>query len=92
MAHETTKAEPAGFTEHTRKQASEHAHEQGWGLSEDERTQLPTEKPAFAGGKDYEYGARDFGDEAVDTSAVQPSPEAVHFLAPEPAEKQNNQE
>lgn len=59
--------EPQGFGEHTRKQSSENAHEQGWGLNEDERRRLPQEKQDYQGGRDYDYGARDFGDTPVDT-------------------------
>lgn len=70
--------EPLGFTSHTRSLAGEYAHEQGWGLEEDHRTLLPEEKQS--GGTDYDYGAQDFGDTATDTSAVQPSPEAIKFL------------
>ena len=69
----TKKEEPVGFTDHTRSLASEYAHEQGWGLNEAERTKLPKEKQNYDGGTDYDYGARDFGDTAVDTSAAQPS-------------------
>jgi hypothetical protein len=72
--------EPLGFTDHTRSLAGEYAHEQGWGLNEEERTKLPDEKQDFEGGIDYEYGARDFGDTAVDTSAVKPSPESMKFV------------
>jgi len=64
--------EPLGFSEHTRRSSSEHAHEQGWGLNEDERRKLPRNQAA-QGGTDYDYGARDFGDTAADTSAAQPS-------------------
>ena len=84
MADETTpKAllpEPSGFTSHTRSLAGEYAHEQGWGLNEEERTKLPDAKQDFEGGTDYEYGARDFGDTAVDTSAVTPSPASIAFV------------
>lgn len=72
--------EPLGFTDHTRSLSGEYAHEQGWGLNEAERTALPNEKQAFEGGTDYDYGARDFGDTAVDTSAVVPSAAAVEFI------------
>ncbi len=72
--------EPKGFGEHTRGLASEYAHEQGWGLNEEERTRQPEEKQPSDGGTDYDYGARDFGDTAVDTSAVTPSEEALESL------------
>jgi len=72
--------EPLGFTSHTRGLASEYAHEQGWGLEEEQRTRLDEEAQPPKGGTDYDYGAQDFGDIATDTSAVQPSPEAIKFL------------
>lgn len=72
MAGEETKtpspAEPRGFGEHTRGLAGEYAHEQGWGLDESERTKLPDAPQDTDGGSDYEYGARDFGDEPVNTA------------------------
>lgn len=66
-------SEPRGFSEHTRRESGENAHEQGWGLNEDERRKVPQQKQNYQGGTDYEYGARDFGDTAVDTSAGNPS-------------------
>lgn len=72
--------EPLGLTDGTRSLSGEYAHEQGWGLNEDQRTALPAEKQNFEGGTDYDYGARDFGDTATDTSAVQPSPESVRYI------------
>lgn len=65
--------EPRGFSEHTRRNSSENAHEQGWGLNEDERRHI-TAAQEHLGGTDYEYGARDFGDLPADTSTAQPSP------------------
>lgn len=65
--------EPQGFAEHTRKSPSESAHEQGWGLNEEERTRLPQGKQPTDGGTDYDYGAQDFGDTPVDTSAAKPA-------------------
>jgi hypothetical protein len=64
---------PAGFTQHSGGLASEYAREQGWGINEDERTRSPQVKQDADGGSDYDYGARDFGDSAVDTSAARPS-------------------
>ena len=72
--------EPRGLGEHASGLAGEYAHEQGWGLNEEERTRQASEKQDFDGGTDYEYGARDFGDVSVDTSGAQPSPEAVQAL------------
>ena len=69
-----TTPEPRGFGEHSRGLASEYAHEQGWGLNEEERTVVAT---GGEGGNDYEYGAQDFGDEAVDTSSAKPSEKDV---------------
>ncbi len=76
--HEPSKGpEPRGFGEHSRGLTGEYAHEQGWGLNEEERRAQPEVKQDADGGTDYDYGARDFGDEAVDTGAAKPSPEAV---------------
>lgn len=61
-------AEPRGFGEHTRGLAGEYAHEQGWGLDEAERTHIAKTPQDTDGGTDYEYGARDFGDEPVNTT------------------------
>ncbi|HEY1810047.1 MAG TPA: hypothetical protein VGG42_15895 [Acidobacteriaceae bacterium] len=63
--------EPRGFSEHTRRTSSENAHEQGWGLNEDERRHIPPARQHL-GGTDYEYGAQDFGDAPVDTRQAQP--------------------
>lgn len=60
--------EPRGFGEHARGLSGEYAHEQGWGLNEAERTALPKTRQPTYGGKDYDYGARDFGDEPTDMS------------------------
>lgn len=68
----TSEREPAGLTPHTSGPASEHASEQGWGTNIEERTRLPEGKQNADGGTDYDYGARDFGDSAVDTSSAQP--------------------
>ncbi len=64
----TPPREPRGFGERTRGLAGEYAHEQGWGLDEPERTKLPNAPQDTDGGTDYEYGARDFGDEPVNTA------------------------
>lgn len=60
--------EPAGFTPHTSGPASERAREQGWQTNVEERARIPQGKQNEDGGTDYDYGARDFGDEPVDTS------------------------
>ena len=62
--------EPRGFGSHTRGLAGEYAHEQGWGLEEDERTKLPDTPQDTDGGTNYEYGARDFGDEPTNAARV----------------------
>ena len=59
---------PRGFGEHTRGLAGEYAHEQGWNLNVEERTAQPETPQDTDGGTDYEYGARDFGDEPVNTA------------------------
>jgi hypothetical protein len=68
MERQSEKREPAGFTTHTSGRASEHAREQGWQTNEEERTKMPPGKQNEDGGTDHDYGARDFGDEPVDTS------------------------
>ncbi|HEX4066611.1 MAG TPA: hypothetical protein VHZ09_11370 [Acidobacteriaceae bacterium] len=70
---ESANREPLGFAEHTRKSSGERAHEQGWGLNEDERRKLTNRKQDYEGGIDYNYGAQDFGDTAVDTGAAKPA-------------------
>ena len=62
------KQEPRGFGEHTRGLSSEYAHEQGWGLNQEERSKQDAAPQDADGGADYEYGARDFGDEPVNTA------------------------
>ncbi len=62
--------EPRGFGAHTRGLAGEYAHEQGWGLEEDQRTKLADTPQDTDGGTDYEYGARDFGDEPINAARV----------------------
>jgi len=62
--------DPQGFTPRSGRAASEYAREQGWQTNEEERTKTPTEKQPYDGGKDYDYGAQDFGDTPVDTSAA----------------------
>ena len=62
--------EPRGFGSHTRGLAGEYAHEQGWGLEEDQRTRLADTPQDTDGGTDYEYGARDFGDEPINAARV----------------------
>ena len=72
--------EPAGLGVHNHGPAAEYAQEQGWGTEEDSRKQ-PTEAGKEAtGGTDYEYGARDFGDNPKNEGGIEPSPEAVDFL------------
>lgn len=65
---EEKQPEPRGFGEHTRGLAGEYAHEQGWQLNEQERTKETIGPQDTDGGGDYEYGARDFGDEPVNTA------------------------
>ncbi len=70
---ENNEQEPEGLGEHARGPASEAAHEQGWGLNEEERTKTPEGRPDNYGGKGYDYGAQDFGD----TPAKRDNPEGV---------------
>lgn len=75
---QTEKREPKGFTTHTSGPASEFAREQGWDTNEEQRAQRPPGKQPYDGGRDYEYGARDFGDTAEDTSSAQPQEDIGH--------------
>jgi len=72
--------EPRGFGEHKRGLSGEYAHEQGWGLDVEERTKISDKPQNTDGGTDYEYGARDFGDEPVNTAIAQEEP---HTASPE---------
>ena len=72
-----TNPEPRGLGEHARGLAAEYAHEQGWQLDEAERTQPPPPGPQdTSGGTNYEYGARDFGDEPVNADRFIPEDES----------------
>jgi hypothetical protein len=66
------KRNPAGLTPRSGGLTSEYAREQGWDLNEAERMKSPQDKQEYDGGRDYEYGPRDFGDTAVDTSSAEP--------------------
>ena len=70
-----TRVEPRGFGDHTRGLSGEYAHEQGWGIDVDERRRFARGPQDTDGGKDYEYGARDFGDEPVNTERAGKSPD-----------------
>ena len=61
---------PKGFSPGLRGPAGENAHEQGWQLNEEERTRTAKSMTGKTGGRDYNYGARDFGDRPVDTSST----------------------
>ena len=61
----STQPEPRGLGTHTRGLASEYAHEQGWGLEEEQRIRLAEGIDDTAGGNNYNYGAQDFGDEPI---------------------------
>lgn len=71
--------EPRGFGEHSRGLSGEYAHEQGWGLNIEQRRRQSVNPQNTDGGLDYDYGARDFGDEPVNTE-----------LAPDSAGQQQN--
>lgn len=64
---------PKGLGERTRGPAAENAHEEGWGLNEEDRTKKPQGRPDHYGGKGYDYGAQDFGD----TPAKRDNPEGA---------------
>jgi hypothetical protein len=63
--------EPRGFGQRSRGLGAEYAHEQGWDLDIDERTRI-SQTPENSRGKEYDYGARDFGDEPRNTEGPQP--------------------
>jgi len=65
-----TSREPRGFGEHTRGLPGEYAHEQGWGLNEEERKEQGTSPRDTDGGTDYNYSAQDFGDEPLNMARV----------------------
>ena len=69
---EARENEPRGLGEHARGIASENAHQQGWGLNEEERAKPAAEATNAVGGTDYNYGARDFGDEPVNMGGSKP--------------------
>ena len=71
--------EPRGFGQHSRGLSGEYAHEQGWGLNVEQRRRESVNPQNTDGGLDYNYGARDFGDEPVNTE-----------LAPDSAGQQQN--
>ena len=71
--------EPRGFGQHSRGLSGEYAHEQGWGLNIEQRRRESVNPQNTDGGLDYDYGARDFGDEPVNTE-----------LAPDSAGQQQN--
>jgi hypothetical protein len=64
------KVEPRGLGEHARGLAGEYAHEQGWGLNEEQRRKTVPGPQDTDGGTDYDYGAQDFGDEPVNAARV----------------------
>jgi hypothetical protein len=78
-----TMRRPRGFSPGARGLAGENAHEQGWQINEEERTKTAKSLQGKMGGKDFDYGARDFGDSPVDissarrqTSAIRHTPDA----------------
>jgi hypothetical protein len=69
-------SEPRGFGNHSRGLSGEYAHEQGWGLNMEQRRRQSTQPQNIDGGTDYDYGARDFGDEPVNTE-IDPDHSAI---------------
>jgi hypothetical protein len=63
--------EPRGLGEHTRGLPGEYAHEQGWGLDEEERRRQPVVPRDTDGGNNYNYSAQDFGDEPMNMARVE---------------------
>lgn len=54
--------EPKGLGENDLGPTGEAGREQGWGLNQEQRTSQPAGKPSHYGGRDYDYGAQDFGE------------------------------
>ncbi len=92
MADDTnTKAplEPRGFGEHTRGLAGEYAHEQGWGLDVEERTKQADAPQDIDGGTDYDYGAKDFGDDPLNTAIPPDARDQRQNVPSEPKEEKS---
>jgi hypothetical protein len=70
--NEKQQREPKGFTPRSGGMTSEYAREQGWDTNEEQRFQTPREKQPYDGGRDADYGARDLGDTAENTSSGEP--------------------
>lgn len=65
---------PRGFSPGTTGAAGANAHEQGWQLNEEERSNTAKSLVGKTGGRDYNYGAQDFGDTPEDMSSLENSP------------------
>lgn len=63
---------PRGFSPGTTGAAGANAHEQGWQLNEEERSNTAKSLVGKTGGTDYNYGAQDFGDTPEDMSSLRP--------------------
>jgi len=74
--------QPSGFTRTSSGLSSEYAREQGWGLNRDERAHAAKEAQNFDGGRDYDYGARDFGDSPTKIAPAKPHSREAHPKAP----------
>ena len=61
---------PRGFSPGTTGAAGANAHEQGWQLNEEERSNIAKSLVGKTGGTDYNYGAQDFGDTPEDMSSL----------------------
>lgn len=66
---------PSGFTRKSSGLSSEYAREQGWGINQDERTKTAEPPQDSDGGRDYDYGARDFGDSPAKTNPPKQKPQ-----------------
>jgi hypothetical protein len=62
---------PKGFSPGARGPAGENAHEQGWQLNEEERTRVAKSLQGKTGGRDFNYGARDFGDRPTNAGSTE---------------------
>jgi hypothetical protein len=73
--------EPRGFGEHSRGLAGEYAHEQGWGLAEEQRVRQPDTPQDTDGGNNYNYSAESFGDDPVNMDRITPGEDASEDTA-----------
>jgi hypothetical protein len=83
---------PKGFSPGASGPSGENAREQGWQLNEEERTRTAKSMQGKTGGRDYDYGAQDFGDTPRDTSSANGQSSPAHSKQPMPKVSSNQRE